>query len=95
MDDDFLEFGAIDVFYIVWERADAAYFLKDMTSDLGHVEWTKNQQTALYFFTEKEAAKHARYFSRTRSGINIEAGERDLLEDLDMDDMPWLKSKSI
>ena len=88
MDDDFLDFGAIEVYYVTWERPDTSYYLKDMTSDLCHVEWTKNQRVALYFFTEKEAHKHAKYFSKTRSGICIETGERDLLEDLDPDDMP-------
>lgn len=88
MDDDLLEFGTIEVFYIVWERPDAAYYLKDMTADLGHVEWTKNKNAALYFFTEKEASKHVKYFSKSRSGIYFEAGERDLLDDLDMDDLP-------
>jgi hypothetical protein len=88
MDDDLLEFGTIEVFYIVWERPDAAYYLKDMTNDLGHVEWTKNKTTALYFFTEKEAGKHVKYFSKTRHGIYFEVGDRDLLDDLDMDDLP-------
>lgn len=88
MSDDLLEFGGIDVFYIVWERPDASYYLKDMTVDLDQVEWTKNKEVAFYFYTEKEAEKHARFFSKTRNGVTVECGERDLLDDLDLDDLP-------
>lgn len=88
MTDDLLEFGTIEVYYVLWERPDASYYLKDMTGDLGHVEWTKNKNTALYFFTEKEANKHVKHFGQTRSGVYLDVDERDLLEDLDMDDLP-------
>lgn len=88
MEDDLLSFGTIEVYYVVWERPDAAYYLKDMTSDLGHVEWTKNKHTALYFFTEKEAKKHVKYFGKSRSGVGFESDDRDIINDLDFDDLP-------
>lgn len=85
MSDDLLEFGTIEVFYVIWERPDATYYLKDMTGDFDHVEWTKNKRAALYFFTEKETKKHVQLFSRTRKGVGFESGDRDILEDIDLD----------
>ena len=88
MSDDLLEFGGIDVFYVLWERPDASYYLKDTTADLDHVEWTKNKRVACYFYTDQEAEKHARFFNKTRKGVVVECDERDILDDLDLDDLP-------
>ena len=88
MEDDLLEFGTIDVYYIIWERPNATYYLKDMSTDLDHVEWTRNKRVAFYFYTDKEASKHAKFLGKTRQGVGFEVSERDILEDLDMDDLP-------
>ena len=87
-DQELLEFGVIDVFYVVWERPDTTYYLKDMSSAFDHLEWTKNKRTAFYFYTDKEAKKIAHHLSKTRQGIGFESGEIDILDDLDLDDLP-------
>ena len=84
MDDtgDLLEFGSIDVYYVVWYANDALYFLRDMTPDFDHIIWTKNQRTAFYFYTEKEANKHARLIDKTRKGVAVTVGEIDILDEI-------------
>ena len=87
VDQELLEFGSIDVYYILWERPDAAYYLKDMSPGMEHIEWTKNKRVAFYFYTEKETAKLARILSRSRMGVGFETGEINILDDIELEDM--------
>lgn len=87
-DQELLEFGTIDVFYIMWERPDTSYFLKDMSPNLNHIEWTKNKQVAFYLYTAEEGKKIVRYLSKMRKGISLESGEINILDDIDQDLFP-------
>lgn len=79
---DLLEFGSIDVYYIVWYENDTMYYLRDMTPSFNYIIWTKNQRTAFFFYTEKEATKHARQIKKTRKGVSIAIGEVDILDEI-------------
>ena len=85
---DLLEFGSIDVFYIVWTANNCAYYLSDMTPDLQQINWTKDRSDAFYFYTEKEASKHARLISKQRPGVGVFAGEIDILDEIDLELIP-------
>ena len=78
---DLLDFGSIDVFYVVWQVHGKTYYLSDMTSDLQHINWTKNRRTAFYLYTEKEARKHANLIKKTRKGVGVATGEIDVIDD--------------
>ncbi|KKL97024.1 hypothetical protein LCGC14_1838560 [marine sediment metagenome] len=45
---DLLEFGKIDVFYVVWQVRGKTYYLSDMSSDLQQINWTENRRKAFY-----------------------------------------------
>ena len=87
---DLLEFGSIDVFYIIWtaNRASGTYYLSDMTPDLQQINWTKDRSDAFYFYTEKEGSKHARLISKQRPGVGVFPGEIDILDEIDLELMP-------
>lgn len=82
---DLLEFGKIDVFYVVWQVRGKTYYLSDMSSDLQQINWTENRRKAFYLYTEKEARKHANQIQKTRKGVGVATGEIDVVDDqLDM-----------
>ena len=87
-DQELLEFGSIDVFYVTWERPDTAYYLKDMSPTFDQVEWTKNKRLGFYFYTEKEVRKLTRILGRNRQGVGFETGEIDILDEVDWADFP-------
>lgn len=82
MADDLLEFGTIDVYYIVWLKNNTKYYLLDMSEDILMIKWTREKAAAFYFFTEKEASKHASVIKTKRPGVCVVAGEIDALGDL-------------
>ena len=84
-DQDLLEFGTIDVYYVVWDRPEGTYYLKDMTPDFDHLEWTRNKRVGFYFYTDKEIKKLVRVISKSRQGVSFESGEIDILDELDLD----------
>lgn len=85
---DLLEFGSIDIFYIVWVANNHPYYLSDMTDDFQQINWTRDRSNAFYFYTEKEASKHAELISRQRPGVGVITGEIDILDEIDLDLMP-------
>ena len=85
---DLLDFDHVEVFYVTRHMNGRVYFLKDMTSDTNQIEWTVDQRSALYFYTEDEARKHSKLIQKTRPGVSVIQGEVDILEDLDLDDVP-------
>ena len=82
--DDLLDFGTLEVYYIVWYRQDGTYYLADMSPDLTQIEWTKNSRKGFYFYTDTEAKKHKRHIGKSRHGIGIEPGEIDLVDEINL-----------
>ena len=85
---DLLEFGSIDVFYIVRVANNNPYYLADMTPDFQQINWTRDRSAAFYFYTEKEAKKHALLISKQRPGVAVSAGEIEILDEIDLDILP-------
>ncbi len=81
---DLLEFGTIDVFYVVWYKPEATYYLSDMSPDFRHIEWTKISRNGFYFYTDTEAVKIKRHLSKSRHGIGIEPGEIDIIDEINL-----------
>lgn len=82
--DDLLDFGTLEVYYIVWYRPEGTYYLADMSSDLTQVEWTKNPRNGFYFYTDTEAKKHKRQLGKSRHGVDIEAREIDVVDEINL-----------
>lgn len=69
--DDLLEFGTIDVYYIVLLKGDVEYYLVDMSDDTRHVVWTTRSENALSFYTDGEAQKHLSAIEKTRHHVSL------------------------
>lgn len=81
---DLLEFGTIDVYYVVWYKSADVYYLSDMSPDFCQVEWTKKPKNGFYFYTDTEAIKIKRHLSKSRHGIGIEPGEIDIVDEINL-----------
>ncbi len=81
---DLLEFGTIDVFYVVWYKPEATYYLSDMSPDFSEVQWTKKPKNGFYFYTDTEAIKIKRHLGKYRHGIGIEPGEIDIIDEISL-----------
>ena len=87
-DQGLLEFVTVSVFYVVWHKPNASYYVADISPGMKKIAWTANRSNALYFYTEKEATKHMSYLSKMRSGLEVKIGDIDVIEELDLTELP-------
>ena len=80
-----LDFGTIEVFYIVCNKHNRIYYMSDMTPDTRHIRWTRSRHNAIYFYIEKEGMKHLTQIKKLRKDVALISGEIEVGDDFDAD----------
>ncbi len=78
-----LDFGTIEVFYIVCNKHKHIYYMSDMTPDTRHIRWTRDRDNAIHFYIEKEGLRHLKTIKKLRKDIALISGEIDVGDDFD------------